>query len=86
METTTQPFETWKKATEDYIVRMTQLHDEMGRLEDAAVTRTCSAIEEGTRLLKDAIAVNTSVFAGMREQVIEGVRAATAAATPIVEG
>jgi hypothetical protein len=53
--------ETWAKLSADQLTRMAELTAQVGELQAKALERTCAAIDESARLMKESLAATTKL-------------------------
>ena len=77
-------YETWKKATEDFIMKMETCNKEFTKMETETIKKTTAAIEEGTKILKDSITYTTKMWDGIRETAIQSAKTIAETTIPTV--
>jgi hypothetical protein len=53
--------ETWAKLSAEQLTRMAELTAQVGELQAKALERTCAAIDESARLMKESLAATTKL-------------------------
>lgn len=79
---TQQWWDVWAKAAAAEATRMDQLASEMHKMQAQAVARTCEAIDESARLMKESVNYASQLSSEWRKITLETTKKAAEMVTP----